>query len=89
MDQSPPSELVRHVAASTGLPSETAARVVADVLAFFGETTEELVRRRHRELKNRGWRNAQIWALLQAELANRPVAAGPLSERQLRRIVYG
>ncbi|MBK1784322.1 hypothetical protein [Prauserella cavernicola] len=89
MDQSPPAELVRHVAASTGLGVETATRVIADVLAFFGETTEDVVRRRHRELKNRGYRNAQIWALLTEELACRPVAAGPLSERQLRRIVYG
>src|ERR1700742_4819090 len=41
-------ELVRHVAASTGLPGPVAARVVADVVAYFSETTEEFVRRRHR-----------------------------------------
>lgn len=89
MDQSPPAELVRHVASSTGLPAATAARVVADVVAYFRETTEEYVRRRHRELKRRGLKNDQIWAELATELACRPVAAGSLSERQLRRIVYG
>ncbi|MEU6641277.1 hypothetical protein ABZ863_01875 [Saccharomonospora sp. NPDC046836] len=89
MDQPPPVELVRHVATSTGLPLATATRVVADVLAFFGETAEEYVRRRHRELKHRGLKNDQIWGRVAAELASRPVAAGRLSERQLRRIVYG
>ncbi|PVZ11931.1 hypothetical protein C8D89_103261 [Actinomycetospora cinnamomea] len=82
-------ELVRHVAATTGLPGEVAARVVADVVAFYSETTEEFVRRRHRELQARDRRNAEIWTVIADELAHRPVAPGPVSERRLRRIVYG
>lgn len=84
-----PAELIRHVAASTGLPPATAARVIADVVAYYGETVEQYVRRRHAELRRRGRRNAEIWTVLAGELAARPVGAGPLSERQLRRIVYG
>ena len=49
------ADLVRHVATSTGLPMPVAERVVADVLAYFDETTEEFVRRRHRELQARAW----------------------------------
>ena len=86
--QSVPPELVRHVAATTGLPAATAARVVGDVIGYFAETTGEFVRRRHAELR-RGHKNDQIWALIAAELAGRPVAAPPVSERQLRRMVYG
>jgi hypothetical protein len=82
-------ELIRHVVASTGLAPDVAARVVSDVLAYFGETTDEFVRRRHGELSRRGHTNAQIWPLIAAELAERRVAAAPLSQRQLRRIVYG
>ncbi|GHF56005.1 hypothetical protein FHX82_002345 [Amycolatopsis bartoniae] len=85
MDQ----QLVRHVAGSTGLPVPVAERVISDVLAYFSETTEEFVRRRHGELQRRGRRNAEIWRVIAAELAQRPVQAGELSERQLRRIVYG
>lgn len=85
----PPADLVRHVTASTGLPHVTAERVITDVIAYFGETTDQYVRRRHSELKKRGKRNAEIWRQLAAELASRPVGAGELSERQLRRIVYG
>jgi hypothetical protein len=83
------TELVRHVVASTGLSPETAARLVADVIAYFGETAEEFVRRRHTELRRRHLGNAGIWPVIATELAERRVAAPQLSERQLRRIVYG
>ncbi|MGH3158607.1 MAG: hypothetical protein ACRDNF_18810 [Streptosporangiaceae bacterium] len=83
-----PPDLVQHVAATTGLPAATAARVVGDVIGYFGETIEEFVRRRHTEL-HRHHRNDRIWALIARELAGRPVAAPPVSERQLRRMVYG
>jgi len=80
---------VRHIAASTGLPPGTAARVVADVVAYFGETADQYVRRRHAELQRRGMRNARIWTVIAEELAARPVGAGAFNERRLRRIVYG
>ncbi|RSM71596.1 hypothetical protein DMH04_43495 [Kibdelosporangium aridum] len=83
------TELVRHVVASTGLAPETAARLIADVVAYYGETTEQFVRRRHAELRRRHYGNASIWPVIAAELAERRVAAPELSERQLRRIVYG
>jgi hypothetical protein len=89
MDRSPHAELALHIAASTGLPASTASRVVADVVAYFSETTDEFDRRRHAELQRRGHRNAGIWAAISAELAARPVGAPELTERQLRRIVYG
>jgi hypothetical protein len=82
-------DLVRHVAATTGLGEPVAARVVADVVAHFGETTEEFVRRRHRELQSRDRRNDEIWPHIAAELAARVVAPGEVSQRRLRRIVYG
>jgi hypothetical protein len=83
------SELVRHVAASTGLAPDVAARLVNDLLAYFSETTEQFVRRRHAELHRRGHSNAEIWPMISGELAQRRVAAAALSPRQLRRIVYG
>ncbi|MFI1915827.1 hypothetical protein [Nocardia sp. NPDC020380] len=89
MNDGVPVELVRHVAASTGLPPAVAARVVADVVGYFDETAEQFVRRRHAELQRRQLRNADIWQQLAAELAARPVAAPDFTERQLRRIVYG
>ena len=75
--------------AGTGLTPTEAQRVIEDVLAFYAEPVEEYVRRRHAELKTYGAKNAEIFARIAAELADRVVAAPPLSERQLRRIIYG
>lgn len=75
--------------AGTGLSAAEAARVVEDVVAFLAEPVEDYVRRRHAELKTYGAKNDQIFGLLREELASRVVAAPDLSERQLRRIVYG
>lgn len=80
---------MRHLAATTGLGPTEAARVVEDVLAFHAEPVEDVVRRRHAELQLRGARNAEIFTRIRSELATRLVAAPELSERQLRRIVYG
>ena len=84
-----PRDLARYLAASTGLPQPTAVRVVADVATYFSETVEEFVRRRHTELRQRQRGNHEIWPLIAAELGQRRFAAPELSERQLRRIVYG
>ena len=82
-------ELVARVAASTGLSPGEAARVVADVIGWYREPVDEFVRRRHARLQEHGKRNDEIFALIAMELSERLVAAPSLSERQLRRIVYG
>ncbi|WP_182525043.1 hypothetical protein [Nocardioides dongkuii] len=82
-------DLVAHLTRTAGLTAAEAARVVEDVVAFHAEPVEEYVRRRHAHLKTYGVRNPEIFARVAEELADRVVAPPPLSERQLRRIVYG
>jgi hypothetical protein len=82
-------DLIDHLVRSTALRRGEAARVVLDVLAYFDESTEEFVRRRHRELQAGGSVNAQIFERIASELPHRAVAPPELSLRQLRRIVYG
>ena len=82
-------ELVEQVGRTTGLSVADARRVVDDVLAYFTETAEEYVRRRHHELQLRGVKNEQAFATIAEELRSYPVRAPELSARQLRRIVYG
>ena len=82
-------ELVSHLARTSPLSQGEAARVVAEVLGYFGESVEEYVRRRHRELKAGGLTNEQAFARIAGELPARRVAPPPLSLRQLRRVVYG
>ena len=63
--------------------------MVDDVVAFHSEPVDDYVRRRHAELKSGGAKNSEIFTRLAAELEGRVFAAPELSERQLRRIVYG
>lgn len=82
-------DLIDHLVRSTPLHRGEAGRVVLDVLAYFDETTEEFVRRRHRELQAKGLVNVDIFVRIAEELPHRAVAPADLSQRQLRRIVYG
>jgi hypothetical protein len=82
-------DLVDRVAASTGLTAAEATRVVEDVLAWYREPVEDYVRRRHAYHRLYGKHNPEIFELIAKELADRLVAAPALSQRQLRRIVYG
>jgi hypothetical protein len=83
------SDLVAHVAATTGLTPAEAARVVGDIVAYYATPVEEVVRQRHADLKTHGAKNPEIFALIATELEHRVVAAPQLSERQLRRMIYG
>ena len=85
----PDPVLVSHVVATTSLTPGEAARVVEDVIAFHAQPVEDYVRERHAHLKTYGAKNPEIFTRIAAELAERVVAAPALSERQLRRIVYG
>ena len=78
-----------HVVATTSLTPGEATRVIEDVIAFHAQSVEEYVRARHAHLKTYGARNPEIFAAIAEELRTRVVAAPRLSERQLRRIVYG
>ena len=82
-------ELVRHLATSLSISVSEAARVVGEVVDFYREPVEDVVRRRHAACKLRGMSNAEIFPLIVQELSGRLVAAPALSQRQVRRIVYG
>jgi hypothetical protein len=85
----PDPALVAHVAATTSLTESEAARVIDDVIAFHAHGVEDYVRSRHAQLKTYGAKNPEIFARIAEELEGRVFAAPRLSERQLRRMVYG
>lgn len=88
-DQTELAELVTYLVRSTRLTGAEAHKVVDEVLAFMDETPEDFVRRRHLALQSQGLANARIFEQIAAELAQRRFRAPELSERQIRRIVYG
>jgi hypothetical protein len=85
----PHSDLVDHLTRTTTLTTGEATRVVADVVAYFSESAETYVLRRHGELRAAGLTNDRIFHRIAAELPLRRVAPPELSLRQLRRMVYG
>ena len=71
-------DLLGHLVRTTSLRAGTAGRLV-----------EEFVARRHRELQAEGLRNDEIFARIADEICARRFAAPQLTERQIRRLIYG
>ncbi len=89
-DQPIDPDLVAWLASTANLSPAAARRCIGEVLAFYSETLERFVRRRHRALQAQGvLRNADIYRQIASEVAARPFAAPPLSERQILRLIYG
>ena len=66
-----------------------AAPVAESLLEFFGEQPADFVARRHTELRERQLANAEIFEQIAREVAGRRFRAPDLSERQIRRLIYG
>jgi hypothetical protein len=88
-DLSELQDIVAYLVRTTPLSQGQATRVVEDVLALLNETPDAFVRRRHLALQAEGLANAEIFARLLAELEQLRFRAPELSERQIRRIIYG
>ena len=87
--QLPCHDLLQHLRHSNQLPTNEANKILQEFLAYFSESTEQFVQRRHRELQRAGLRNPQIFDEIQQELTFRRFSAPSFSNRQLRRIIYG
>lgn len=82
-------ELLQHLRLVTGLDQVVLEKIVGEIGAWFDEDLAAWVRRRHRELHRQGLRNREIYPRLKEDARGIRVRPGPLSERQIRRIVYG
>ena len=87
MDVDP--DLLRHLQAVTGLEEGLLAKVVGEVHGWYARDAITWLRQRHRELQRQGLRNREIYPRLQAELSRILVPAPSLSQRQIRRAIYG
>ncbi len=83
------AEFKRHITANYGIDEGEFERLHEEFLAYFGLTVEEYVRQRHGELQKAGKRNPEIYRLIKSEAAERRFGAGELSERMIRRLIYG
>jgi len=84
-------DLATFLARSSRLDAAEARRLIAEIVAqLAAETVEQFVVRRHRELKAQdAERNEAIYRRIAEEVATRPFAVARLTERQIRRLIYG
>jgi len=82
--------LINHLCQSSDLTPSQARRAVDEVIAYFSESPNDYVRRRHLQIKQeQGLANPEIFERIEAELSQLVFAAPPLTQRQIRRIIYG
>ena len=82
-------ELIAHLTRVSRLDSTEANRVLEEIHAYYGEPLEGFVRRRHAELQAEGLSNSAIYENITRELETHRFPAPALSERQIRRLIYG
>jgi len=81
--------LLAHLGRVSGVGSPTVEKIVRETVEHFSETVEQFVARRHAELQAEDLKNEVIFTRIRDELRARRFAAPELSERQIRRLVYG
>ena len=71
------------------LPEPLLDKIVGELRDHWSETAGDFARRRHKELQHQGVPNRLVYSQIARELVRRPVLSPSLSERQIRRIIYG
>ncbi|MBX2869502.1 MAG: hypothetical protein KTR18_12545 [Acidiferrobacterales bacterium] len=82
-------ELIHHLCSHYGLTASIASNLITEVLAYHSQTHEEFIHQRHRELQETGVTNKNAFQLIQQDIRERRFPAPELTERQIRRILYG
>jgi hypothetical protein len=82
-------DLKRHLKDTYGVAEDDFERLMEEFRAFFGSTLEEFVRSRHLQLQKQGKRNPEIYRQIIEEASETRFAEKDLSERRVRRLIYG
>jgi hypothetical protein len=79
----------RHVIDTYNVSERDFERLYEEFLEHFGSSLEDYIRHRHFQLKAEGKKNDIIFRALIIEAARRRFPAQALTERKVRRMVYG
>ncbi|NNM53665.1 MAG: hypothetical protein HKM05_02955 [Spirochaetales bacterium] len=83
------ADWVTAMAHNYSLPDLVIQRLIEEFLAATDLTPEQYVAERHLTLHQAGMPNAEIYQVLQAEVEKGRFRTRPLSQRQVRRWIYG
>lgn len=84
-----PTDLIQHLSDISGLEPSEAQKMALEVLHFFSVTLEQFIVQRHAELQHAGYRNKEIFNLIESEVNTRLFTVAPVTQRQIRRAIYG
>lgn len=84
-----PTELINHLCRTSVLSASQAEHLVTEVLNYYAENSQDFMVRRHAELQSLGFNNKHIFDVIQQELTERRFSGPHLSQRQIRRAIYG
>ncbi len=73
----------------TGLEASILVKVLEETRAWYSKDFPAWIRNRHRELQRQGMRNADIYPQLCEEAKRILVRPESITERQIRRVIYG
>ncbi len=82
-------DLLLHLQAVTGLAAPILAKILEEIRVWYAKDLSSWARGRHRELRRQGLRNRAIYPRLRQEAKEILIRPAPLTERQIRRIIYG
>lgn len=82
-------DLIDYLVRSSRLTRPEAERVLNEILEFLSDTAEDYIRRRHLQLQALGLANEAIFQQIAAELPRRRFRVPELTQRQIRRVIYG
>jgi hypothetical protein len=85
----PVEDAVQRLQALCGLPRALAERAVSEVTDAFAYDVDGFISARHSALRAQGLDNRDIFAAIDKELRALRFRAPTMSERQLRRRIYG
>lgn len=83
------TDLINHLAAITGLEESLLMKITEEVRAWYSKDLATWIRARHEALQRQGLRNQEIFPRLQEEARQTVVRPDELTERQIRRMIYG
>ena len=83
------TEFKTYVTTTYALNENDFERLLEDINVFYDLEIKDFIRIRHLELKSNGLKNDQIYAFLKKEIEARRFKNGQISERQIRRMIYG
>ena len=81
-------DLVQNLQSATGLDEAILRKIIREIRDWHDEDLQTWVLRRHRELQRQGIPNREIFGRLREEARRILIRPRPLSERQIRRLIY-